>query len=127
MACKQENREIQGKQVSVMQWTAIKALDMQVSMMNTLGETANKFIDGTWDLMHLNFVLTNCERSMFVDLVKQCCIGARIEGEEVSAANFDIKLSGDMLLLYGIFAFVLEVNFKDFFTKGQAIQGVKNV
>ncbi len=126
MACKHENREIQGRQVSVLQWTAVKALDMQVTMMNTLGDSAKPFIENDWDMNFLTFVLTNCERGPFVALVKDCCIGVRMDGEEITQANFDFKLSGNLKLMYHIFAFVLEVNFKDFFAEGQAVQDVKN-
>lgn len=126
MACKQETREIQGKQVSVLQWTAVKALDMQVTMMNVLGESSKPFIENTWDMAHLTFVLTNCEKGPFVALVKDCCVGVRIDGEEITQGTFDFKLSGNLKLLYSIFAFVLEVNFKDFFAEGQVAQDVKN-
>ena len=125
MACKQENKDIQGRQVSVIQWPAYNAMTMQVRMMNTLGESSLPFIEDTWDMKHINFILTNCDINMFTLLVKDSCIGARVEGKEISASNFDSILSGDLMFMYALFAFVLEVNFKDFFVQGLQLRGEK--
>lgn len=123
MACKQENKNIQGKEVSVIQWPAYNAMTMQVRMMNTLGESSKPFIEDTWDMDHVTFVLTNCDINMFTQLVKDCVVGARVEGKEITPSTFDSTFSGDLLFMYALFAFVLEVNFKDFFTQGLQLRG----
>jgi hypothetical protein len=119
VACKSETREIGNKQVYVIQWPATKAMEMQVRMMNALGDTALPLVYGEWELNHFSYILTNCNINMFTTLVKDCCIGVRIDSKEINSSTFDTELSGDLLFMYKVFAFVLEVNFKDFFEQGQ--------
>lgn len=119
MACKQETKEIDGKQVFVRQWPASKAIDMQIYMMNTLGDHCIGFImEDEIDFKRLTYVLTNCDKLAFSQFVRECCLSARIDGKEITPSNFDVELSGDMFFIYKVFSFVLEVNFRDFFSQG---------
>jgi len=118
MACKQETREISGKQVFVRQWPASKAMEVQVQMMNALGEYAFPFINNEWNLKTISYVMTNCNLATFTQLVKDCCFASRIDGKDINAGTFDTELSGDLYTMYKVFAFVLEVNYKDFFDQG---------
>lgn len=120
MACKQETREIRGKQVFVRQWPASKAMDMQINLLTTMGDDCLGFVLGDWTFANLMFILQRVERPVFLALVKECICAARIDGVEISATNFDVEFSGDLMFIYDLFSFVLEVNFKDFFAEGLA-------
>ena len=44
--------------------------------------------------------------------------GVFINDTELNQFNFDVVFSGDMMFLWKVISKVLEVNYKDFFTKG---------
>jgi len=122
MACKQETREFNGRQVFVRQWPATKAMEMQIILMNTLGDYATPFVDGTYTFKDVSFVLANCNLPQFASLVRESCFAARIDGKEINSSTLDVELSGDLYTMYQVFAFVMEVNFKDFFALGQQLK-----
>jgi hypothetical protein len=118
MACKQETREIRGKQVYCKQWNASASLEMQSRMLATLGDYCLSFVMGDWDFQGLMFVLEKANTKMFEGFVRQCCIGVRVDNKEITSTNFDVEFSGDIFFIYEVFSFVLQVNFKDFFVEG---------
>ena len=120
MACKQETREIKGKQVFVRQWPAAKALEMQIKVLETFGDDCLSFAMGDWTFANLMYVLQHSPRDAVLSVVKECTFAARVDGVEISNVNFDIELSGELMFIYDLFSFVLEVNFKDFFVEGLA-------
>lgn len=120
MACKTETREIRGKPVFVRQWPANKAMSMQIEMLTVLGDDCLPFVLGDWNFGNLMYILQRVEKPVFMSLVKECIGSARINGVEINEANFDVEFSGDIMNVYSIFSFVLEVNYKDFFVEGLA-------
>ena len=66
MACKQETREIRGKQVFVRQWPASKAMDMQINLLTTMGDDCLGFVLGDWTFANLMFILQRVERPVFL-------------------------------------------------------------
>jgi hypothetical protein len=126
MACKTETRDIRGKTVFVRQWPANKAMNMQIELLTVLGDDCLAFVMGDWNFGNLMYILQRVEKSVFIPLIKECVAAARINGAEVSDSNFDVEFSGDLMGIYSIFSFVLEVNFKDFFVEGlAAMEGIK--
>lgn len=120
MACKSETREIRGKPVFVRQWPANKAMAMQIEVLTVMGDECLAFVKGDWNFGNLIYVLQRIEKPAFIALVKECISSARIDGVEINEGNFDVEFSGDLMNIYSIFSFVLEVNFKDFFVEGLA-------
>ncbi|MGF6139038.1 phage tail assembly chaperone [Pseudomonas laurylsulfatiphila] len=120
MACKTETREIRGKPVFVRQWPANKAMAMQIDVLTIMGDDALAFVLGDWNFGNLVYILQRVEKPVFIALVKECITAARVDGAEINEANFDVEFSGDLMRIYSIFSFVLEVNFKDFFVEGLA-------
>lgn len=120
MACKQETKEIRGRQVFVRQMSATVSLEMQSRMLATLGDYCLSFVMGDWNFQGLMFVLEKANTKMFEGFVKSCCYHARVDGKEINSSNFDTEFSGDIFFIYEVFSFVLQVNFKDFFVEGLA-------
>ena len=120
MACKFETREIRGKPVYVMQWPATKAMAMQIEMLRLMDDECIGFVLGDWNFGNLLYVFKNVERSLFMSFVKECIASARVSGVEINESSFDVEFSGDLMFIYSLFSFVLEVNFKDFFVEGLA-------
>lgn len=122
MACKSETREIDGKSVYVMQLPASKAMELQIEMYSTIGDTCLPFVKGDWTFGNILYIQKIADRDQLIQLIKYTCGQARIEGKETTGAFFDAEFSGNLLMIYKVFAFVLEVNFKDFFTQGLGSQ-----
>lgn len=120
MACKSEVREIRGKPVFVRQWPANKAMSMQIELLTVMGDDCLPFVLGDWNFGNLIYILQRVEKPVFIALAKECISSARIDGVEINETNFDVEFSGDLMNIYSIFSFVLEVNFKDFFVEGLA-------
>ena len=120
MSCKSETREIRGKPVYVMQWPASKAMAMQIEMLRIMDDECMGFVFGDWTFGNLLYVFKNVERTLFMSFVKECIASARVAGVEINESNFDVEFSGDLMFIYSLFSFVLEVNFKDFFVEGLA-------
>lgn len=125
MACRSETREIRGKPVFVRQWPANKAMAMQIELLTVLGDDCLSFVMGDWSFGNLMYVLQRVEKPVFLALVKECIASARINNVEINDANFDVEFSGDLMNIYSIFSFVLEVNFKDFFAEGLAMDAAR--
>jgi len=118
MPCKAETREIDGVQVYTMQLPASKAMELQIEMYGVISDTCLPFVKGDWTFGNILYIQKIADRDALIQLIKYTCGNARIDGQELTGANFDQVFSGNLLMIYKVFAFVLEVNFKDFFTQG---------
>ena len=61
------------------------------------------------------------------ELVKRIVCMATLDGVEVKPQTFDFKYSNDLMLVHKVFAFVLEVNFLDFFKEGLEINAQRRL
>lgn len=120
MACKSETREIRGRSVFVRQWPANKAMSMQIDLLTIMGDDCLPFVMGDWNFGNLIYILQRVEKPVFIALVKECIGSAGVDGSTINETNFDVEFSGDLMGIYSLFSFVLEVNFKDFFVEGLA-------
>ena len=120
MACKSETREIRGRSVFVRQWPANKAMSMQIDLLTIMGDDCLPFVMGDWNFGNLIYILQRVEKPVFIALVKECIGSAGVDGATINDTNFDVEFSGDLMGIYSLFSFVLEVNFKDFFVEGLA-------
>lgn len=118
MPCRAETREIDGMQVYTMQLPASKAMELQIEMYGVIADTCLPFVKGDWIFGNILYIQKIADRDALIQLIKYTCGNARIDGQELTGANFDQVFSGNLLMIYKVFAFVLEVNFKDFFTQG---------
>lgn len=123
MACKSETRTFEnvsgGEVVAfVRQLPATKALELQIELLNTVGTDVFPFVNGNYTFASIVRIMTQSEAKALSSLIKRVASMAVIDGKEVNSALFDSVYNGDLYLIYKIFAFVCEVNFKDFFSQG---------
>ena len=116
MACKEEKKDIGGKSIFVRQWSATKALEMQAKLISGLGDISLPFIEGNATFGHYLAIMRDYPE--FIPVMKEFVCSARVDGKDISNAMFDIEYSGDLMRVYETFAFVVEVQFKDFFAVG---------
>lgn len=57
----------------------------------------------------------NLDEKTFDDLCMELLQGVRRDGKEISGATIDHDFAGDLMSLYTLILFVLEVNYADFF------------
>ncbi|MBI0275409.1 hypothetical protein I6H07_06115 [Hafnia alvei] len=130
MACELLNRTItdsKGQEIvfAVRQLPATRALDLQVELCNVMGTQVFPFIEGKFDFNNIIKLMCSTEHAILSDLIKRVVLHARREGVEVTSALFDSKYDGELFLVFKVFAFVCEVNFKDFFSQGLAMTASK--
>ena len=123
MACKNYNAEISGHTVYVLQWPADKALEMQLRLLNVMGGASLPFVFGKHKFGDITR-LAQLDKpvSEVLDIIKEFIYCARIDGKQISPAEFNFMFSGDLMLAYKIFGFVCEAQYKDFFTEGLEIK-----
>ena len=123
MACKSETKEFTTKAgevivVYVRQLPATKALDLQIELLNVLGTEVFPFISGDYNFNNILRIMAATEHTKLADIMKRVVCMASKDGKEVKPALFDHEYSGELLTVCEVFAFVCEVNFKDFFNQG---------
>lgn len=123
MACKAETREFTNKDgnistIFVRQRPADKALDLQIELLNIMGTEVFPFINGEFNFSNILRVFTTTAHDKLSDLMKRVVCTANKDGKEVTPALFNTEYNGDLMLICKVFAFVCEVNFKDFFNQG---------
>lgn len=124
MACKTETREFMNKDgetstIFVRQRPAEKALDLQIELLNVMGTEVFPFIKGEFNFNNILKVFVTTPHERLSDLMKRVVCTANKDGKEITPALFNTEYNGDLMLICKVFAFVCEVNFKDFFNQGQ--------
>lgn len=121
MACKTETTEIAGKKVSVTQWPASKAIEMQVLLLSIMQGYAIDMFEAESNV-HVNQILqmamANSKPDEFIGMVRKFVMAAAVEGKTLSESSFDIEYSGDLPRLFETFVFVAKTNFSGFFAIG---------
>lgn len=124
MACELLSREIPCADggvalVSCRQLAVTKALDLHIELIGLMGNTAFPFIEGVYN--YADIIQTMRAGPELVKFMKRVCCEVAFEGESITPAMFDLKFGRDIMLVYKVFAFVVEHNFKDFFEEGLAL------
>jgi hypothetical protein len=117
MACIDMNRVINDKPVYVKQWSASKALENLSKALSVFGPKLGPFIEGDFLLVDITRLLSGDSKEI-LPLMKTFIAAARIDGKEILPAQFDEYYNGELLLVFKIFSFVCEVQYKDFFVEG---------
>lgn len=121
MATRDLNGVIDDKPVYVVQWPATKALENLSKALDTFGAKLAPFVEGNYLLGDI-IALINSDPKKSVTLIKEFVAAARIDGKEVLIPTFDKHYNGELMLVFKVFAFVCEVQYKDFFEQGQSLQ-----
>jgi hypothetical protein len=118
MACKTAQVEINSKLISVTQWDATTGLERLQSVLEVLKDSALPLILGEAVFSDFLRILSSCKESPA--FIKDSILSAivAVEGEEVTASNYDATVGVDLNTVFGTFALVMETNFKDFFVGG---------
>lgn len=123
MSCELCSREIpnsRGENIlfTTRQLSATKALDLQVELINKLGNSVFPLIEGRYNFFDLVKLMAQADNKTIVELIKRVVSSANKDGKELIPALFDIEFNGELMLVCKLFAFVLEANFKSFFMQG---------
>lgn len=116
MACEKKEFNISGREVTIVQWPASTAVKKLRLVLDTFKGDTVPLIQDEWDFM----TVLRCQREEQVfDVLKDLVSSdVFISGSEVNEFTFDKVFTGDLLFIWQVTSKVLEVNFKDFFTKG---------
>lgn len=133
MACNTETKQIGDHEYSVTQWPADKSMLMKfrlakafgASIASLMGSSPSKDKKNTEqeEAKALSEGLSTLFRSNspeeLVALMKNCVVGVACDGKRITESSFNELFSGDDLLeVYKVFVFVLQVNYSNLF-KGQ--------
>jgi len=140
MAIETRNKTIDGHQVMVTQYPGTTSLTNKVRILKLLGpgvgETLSKVSpeEATAGVASskleifiqvLGNVCGTLDPDKFTEFVLELLIGTRIkvggtsgDYQEITREIFDLEFAGQLLLMYKILFFVLEVNYGNFFGKG---------
>lgn len=136
MACKTESKQIGDHEYSVTQWPAEKSMLMKfrlakafgaslATIMGTASQTPSKGKKNTDQddakalSEGLSTLFQNNSPEELVALMKNCVVGVACDGKRITETSFNELFSGDDLLeVYKVFIFVLQVNYANLF-KGQ--------
>lgn len=116
MACEKREVVINDRAVTIVQWPASTAVKRLRSILDVFKGDAIPLVQDEWDFL----VVLRCQQQEGIDEVIQEIMssGVFINDTELNQFNFDVVFSGDMMFLWKVISKVLEVNYKDFFTKG---------
>lgn len=121
MACKTESKEIQGKQISVTQWGATKAVEMQVLLLSVMQGYAIDLFETTDEKKQnqiLQMAMAQAQPNTFLSMLKKFVMAAAVDGKALSETAFDLEYSGNLPRLFETFIFVVQVNYTSFFEIG---------
>ena len=121
MAVRTQNKEILGKMVSVTQWPATKAIEMQVKLLASIkGYTIDLIeLEDDAEIIKMLQIAMSTAGEGFIPMVREFVTAAAVDGKAVSAALIDMEYSGNLTRMFLTFAFVAKVNYQDFFGIGQ--------
>jgi hypothetical protein len=119
-----KSKTIDGVNFTVTQFPARRAFAVQARLIKTLGPAlgaaVGKGVGGEVDLSAaLQKLADNIEADTLVALAQELLASTRADGKELAGdAAFDMAFTGKLLTLYKVLAFLVEVNFADFFGAG---------
>jgi hypothetical protein len=119
-----KEKTIDGRRVTVSQFPARKALTLKVKLIKLFGPSLAQLFGGP-KKMSLNSSIeemapaieklsATLEPEQFLDLVLEMLTMTRVDGREV-VPNFDMEFTGNLLFVYKIAWYVIEVNYGNFF------------
>lgn len=120
MACKEETRTIGDNSYYCRQWDAEKALLMKLKLgkmfgaaFSTLAVAITNGVDKDV-VVAINAAFNDKEPEEILALLKEVVESATCNKERITLKNFNEIFSDNLLEFYKVFAFVLEVNYKNF-------------
>lgn len=132
MACELLHREIPNAAgtnilVGCRQLAASKSLDLHIELVGKMGNAVFPFIEDKYNFADIIYMMKMAKDDNLTELLKRVCCMVTLDGEPLTAPLFDVKFSGDLMLIYKVFSFVVETNFRDFFKEGLAINAQRQL
>lgn len=129
-----KEKTIDGKLIAVTQFPARHGFKIKARLAKLLGpalasaaaavQGGNKgsLLEADVDIAALGAAVSTLVASLdsdsTLDLVMGMLTSTRMDGKEVTDSVFDMEFAGNYATLYKVLAFVVEVNYGDFFGKG---------
>lgn len=131
MACKTESKQIGDNEFSVTQWPVDRALITKIKLVKIFGaafasmanseDTKSKSKSGEGKAFSegLSILFSSSNPEEIATIIKQSVLGVACNGNRITETTYNELFSGDnMMDLYKVFLFVLQVNYSNLF-KGQ--------
>lgn len=133
MACKTESKQIGDNEFSVTQWPVDRALITKIKLVKIFGaafasmatsaeekpSSKAKASEGKIFSEGLSILFSSSNPEEIAGIIKQSVIGVACNGTRITESTYNELFSGDnMMDLYKVFLFVLQVNYSNLF-KGQ--------
>lgn len=131
-----KEKVISGSNYAVTQLPARRALRLQAKLVKLLGPAVSTIFVATGDLDNadqsipkaITALATQLDDKTFDQLVLDLLQGqVRKNGKEITEQVLDLEFAGKLNELFLVLAFVLEVNFGDFFQKEGILSGFLNL
>lgn len=121
----QKNKEIDGRAISTTPFLGRRSLAYKMKIIRLFGPAVGSLFskaggfDGTIDFSVLESAIdklsTNIDDKVFVEFCLELLSSTRIDGKEITPEFFDVEFSANLVLMYKILGFILEVNYGNFF------------
>lgn len=120
---KTEERTIDGKKVVVTQLPARKSIAQKIKLFRIFGPAFGKIMEGSGNVLdkEIDFadviqkLFQNIDENSFIPLVQDLFITTTVDGMQVNKdTEFDLVFSENLMLVYKVIGFTLEVNYKSF-------------
>lgn len=121
MSCKIETKNIKGRDYTVTQWPAEKALLLKFKLMKYLGASISTLISLDQDGQGLDSevlastfheLFKSCSPQELVDFLKEIVMGCSRDGVRLDSSSFTTHFSGESLFdIYPVALFILSVNY----------------
>lgn len=118
MACKDLHGVINDHPVYVRQWPASVALENLSEALALFGNQLAFFIDGSYQFGDILTVMHRNDPKSLSNLIKKFVCACSVDGKAIQEPMFNAEYSGDLYKVFRVFAFVCQVNYKDFFDEG---------
>lgn len=133
MPIETEEKTIDGRQVMVTQFPGRRALTFKTRLLKLLGPSIaqmfsgvktdkSNILDSDFDLSIISKACEKLSETLdedeFVKFVLELLQCTRLDGKEINDAVFDIEFAGNLVLMYKVLWFTLEVNYGSFFGVG---------
>lgn len=126
MACREEKKEINGHDYYSVQWSATKALKMKFRLIKVLGRAFASLVSLlSASETEKGDIISDAVGSLFEHstpdelfaLLKEIVQAASRDGRRITDATFDEVYSDNLKEFYQAVAFVLKLNYSDFFAE----------
>jgi hypothetical protein len=129
-----QEKIIDGHSVMVTQYPGRRAVEYKARLFKLIGPSFARTLAGaegfSFDALVPAFdaFTESLEPKTFVNFLIELFCSTRIDGKEITDQVFDDVFAGDMMLLYQVLWYTLEVNYKSFFDKagiGKVLSRIK--